>query len=67
MTPEQFVPTRWICGQRPGRKRIAEHLKSMRRLHGNEMARKCVYQLHWIGIYPVRWLNANGEYVTPNP
>ena len=51
MTQEQFLPTRWIL-YGVSRKQLSEHLLSLRRV-GRELAAKCLYQIHWVGVYPL--------------
>ena len=63
MTSEQFFPTRWVLHGMT-RQQLAAHVRELRRIGGNNIAKKCVYHAHWVGVYPVvgsaRWINRYG-------
>lgn len=52
-TEERLLPTRWIVGKAPDRKRTAEHLLGLRAEFGTRVAKECRSRMIWVGVYPV--------------
>lgn len=61
LTVEQFFPVKWVL-HGMSRKTLAKHTHWLWREHGIERAKKCISHAHWIGVYPVRWRDANGNW-----
>lgn len=51
LTSEEFVPTRWVL-RGVERDELANHLRWIKKVSGNEMAKKCLYHCYWVGIVP---------------
>lgn len=52
MTPEQFFPFRWVL-HGVSRVVLARHILSLPR----EYRKKCLYEAHRIGVYPIKGFN----------